>query len=133
MKLFYNYDSLSKQKSHKGWKEDPYFRYFKIVIFFLTALLMVHSILSKPERSERPGMQMVFEGNVQRDMQKYALKVPLYLDPKETSAIVKYYSDVNESFIFIERAKGHWIKVVDSDNDTGWVSSYLVKFKPGTR
>jgi hypothetical protein len=131
MKLFKYDDLYSRQPKKTGWKEDRYFRFFKVIVVFLAVLLMFVSLLRKPEKAERPGMVMVFAGDIKRDMQKFALKVPLYSAPKVDARIVKYYSDVNEKFIFVERAKGSWIKVVDSDQDTGWVSSYLLRFGPG--
>ncbi len=73
---------------------------------------------------------MYFAEDVKKDMKSFSLKVPLYKEPNSKSEILKYYGDLNQTFIFVERAKGSWIKVVDQDGDTGWVSSYLLRFGP---
>lgn len=92
---------------------------------------MLVSVLRKPVPYEKPGMVMVFSESVRKNMEEFALKVPLYSEPSKTSTVVKYYSDSKETFIFIERAKGAWIKVMDSQRDTGWISSYFLRHKPG--
>lgn len=74
---------------------------------------------------------MAFAPEVKSDMKKYSLSVPLYSKPDKGSEILKSYTNVDEHFIFLERFKGQWIKVVDQDGDTGWVSSYLLRFVPG--
>ena len=133
MVLFKQYDDSPRFSRKTNWKEDRYFRYFKFVIVFLAAFLMLVSIFRKPVPYEKPGMVMIFSETVRKNMDKFALKVPLYSEPSKTSTVIKYYSNSRETFIFLERAKGAWIKVIDSQKDTGWISSYFLRQKPGAK
>jgi len=76
-------------------------------------------------------MVMVFSPEVKRDMEKFALKVPMFSEPSNSSTVIKYFSDKEAEFLFLKRGKGAWIKVVDQTQDTGWISSYFLRFKPG--
>uniref|UniRef100_A0A7V3ZXP9 SH3 domain-containing protein n=1 Tax=candidate division WOR-3 bacterium TaxID=2052148 RepID=A0A7V3ZXP9_UNCW3 len=131
MKLFKNGNYFSSRSRDYSWKEGKYFRYFKHGIWVLAILLMICSLFRKPDLYEKPGSKMTFAPDVKSDMKKYSLSVPLYSKPDKGSEILKSYTNVDEYFIFLERFKGQWIRVVDQDGDTGWISSYLLRFVPG--
>ncbi len=94
---------------------------------------MLISVLRRPIPYEKPGMKMVFTDAVKKNMQRFALKVPLYSEPSSSSEVKKYYFNVDETFVFLQRAKGPWIKVADMYSDTGWIYSYFLRQKPGSR
>jgi hypothetical protein len=131
MKLFKDEDFYFRQPKGFTWREDKYFKYFKYGIWVLTIFLMVCSLLRKPSVYEKPGTKMAFAPEVRKDMEKYALTVPLYSKPDKGSEITKNYANPNEKFIFLGRSKGQWIKVLDEDGDSGWINSYLLRFVPG--
>ncbi|MEO0198394.1 MAG: SH3 domain-containing protein [candidate division WOR-3 bacterium] len=133
MQLFKYRDVHLEYSSKIRWKEDRYFRYFKILVVFLTVLFMLISVLRRPIPYEKPGMKMVFTDAVKKNMQRFALKVPLYSEPSSSSEVKKYYFNVDETFVFLQRAKGPWIKVADMYSDTGWIYSYFLRQKPGSR
>ncbi len=72
-------------------------------------------------------MRLSFNAETRKDMVQFGLKVPLYARPSGESEVIKYYENPEEKFTMIERERKTWVKVVDEEQDTGWLSVYFLK------
>jgi len=111
----------------KGSGESKFFSAFLLGVVFLAIILMIVQLTSKPKFLEEKNIRLSFNAETKKDMIQFGLKVPLYSQPSGESEVVKYYENPEEKFIMIQRERKIWVKVVDEDQDTGWLSVYFLK------
>lgn len=111
----------------KGGGESRFFSAFLLGVVFLAIILMIVQLTSKPKFLEEKNIRLSFNAETKKDMIQFGLKVPLYSKPSGESEVVKYYENPQETFIMIQRERKIWVKVVDEDQDTGWLSVYFLK------